>query len=231
MVLRGDICKFPRGFWKRPEAEQNAIEVSKYLIETILKWSDDDIKNKLNGDTFCNNKLGGMIKYLFNYSPYKILEVMYPDRFKIWELNVPKSYWTLETGIQTVKEFIEEKLKWSEEDVKKNLTSTTFIKNGLGGMFSIVFHSSTYEAINSTYPNKFKIWELKQVPAKYWSLKTGIIATRWLITDKLKLKKEDIKGNVSQKVFIENGLIKMLRDVFQNSYKIALRTAYPELKN
>jgi len=50
MVIREDIKRFPNGFWKRPEAEQNAVEITKYLIADILVWKDADIKEK-----WCSN--------------------------------------------------------------------------------------------------------------------------------------------------------------------------------
>lgn len=46
MVIRKDIGKFPNGFWQRPEAEQNAGEIIKYLITDVLGWDDKDIKEK-----------------------------------------------------------------------------------------------------------------------------------------------------------------------------------------
>lgn len=61
LVLKGDLKQFPKGFWQLPEAKENAVAVTKYLFESILMWSDDDIRQKLLITTYFDNNLRGML--------------------------------------------------------------------------------------------------------------------------------------------------------------------------
>jgi hypothetical protein len=177
------------------------------------------------------NSLWGMLSVLFVQSPYKAINLAYPNRFKSWEFKrVPMNYWTVETGIVAIRWLIEEKLKWSEDDIKRNLSCNVFIENGIGGMFSVVFKSIVFDAINSAYPGRFMPWEIKHTPNHYWTLESGIGATKWLIDKKLKWSESDIKQKLSRNVFSENGLNGMLQICYGKSYKKAIRGAYPDLE-
>lgn len=229
MVLRGDLKAFPRGFWQRPEAEQNAIIVTKFLLEDILKWSENDIKSKLLKSTFDNNKLGGMINTIFNGSPFNAINLTYPNKYNIWDFTqTPKNYWNKETSLKAIKWMIEDKLQWNSDDIKTKLTKQTFKDNNLSGMLQIVYNESPYDAINNFYPNKFKPWELK-APNNYWNKESGIEATKWLIEEKLKLSYKDIKEKLSFDLFIKNSLGGMLACLYNNSYEKAIKEAYPKL--
>ena len=194
MLLIGDIKKFPAGFWERPDADKNAIEVTKYLFEEILKWSFDDIKEKLIVALYKEYKLYGMIQQAYNRSSFMALDAVYPGKFKPWEVrSVTRNYWTLANGIMATKWLIEKKLKWTDEDIKEKISGNVFRENGLGGMLSQLFKSSYYNAINAIYPGRIKPWELSHPPQYYWSITTGIEATKWLIEEKLQWNDDDIK--------------------------------------
>jgi hypothetical protein len=108
-ILKGKPKIFPIGFWQKPEGKKNAIEITKYLIESILQWKDEDIKKKINKKVFKEYKLGGMLGIVFGDSPYEAINLAYPNRFKPWELiGNPRNYWTKETGILATKWLIEE---------------------------------------------------------------------------------------------------------------------------
>ncbi|MFT5875939.1 MAG: hypothetical protein ACI8WT_004939 [Clostridium sp.] len=129
MVLRGDLKKFPAYFWQRPDADKNAMEITKYLLEEILKWSSNDIKKKLSQSIFVEHKLNGMLQQVYNQSPFEAFNAAYPNRFKSWELGcVPKNYWELDVGIEATKWLIEEKLKYLENDIKKIFLLKYFMK-------------------------------------------------------------------------------------------------------
>ncbi|MBQ3420480.1 MAG: DUF4046 domain-containing protein, partial [Romboutsia sp.] len=121
MVLRGDSLKtFPKGFWQRPESKENAAKCTRYVIEEILKYNDEKIKECLSCKLFANYKLSGMLVKCFDNSPYKAINNAYPNKFKEWEFKiVPSGYWqNKENGINTTKWLIEEKLKLSDEELK-----------------------------------------------------------------------------------------------------------------
>ena len=95
-------------------------------------------------------------------------------------------------------------------------------------MLNTCFNNSPYQAINTSYPNKFKEWEFKLVPKNFWTKEKGIEATRWLVEEKLKLPDSDLKRSLSSKLFYDNGLRGMLMTCFDCSYKKALQETYPD---
>ena len=221
--------QFPKGVWNCNEKYDNAKEVTKTLIEKVLKWSDEDIRKKLSKKIFKENSLGGMLSNLFKNSPYLAIENAYPGKFKQWELSgVSKSFWNMETAKEATIWLIEENLKWSDEDIKEKLSANIFEKNSLGGMLVILFNDNPYFAIENAYPGKFKTWELSGGTPKYfWNLKTAIDATRWLIEEKLKWSDDDIKNKLSKNTFRKNSLGGMLTVLFNDSPYRAIENAYP----
>ena len=220
--------QFPKGVWNCNEKYDNAKEVTKTLIEKVLKWSDDEIKRKLSANIFIQNSLYGMLVILFNGSPYLAIENAYPGKFKPWELPcVSNSFWNLKTAKEATIWLIEEKLKWNDDDIKEKLSANIFIQNSLGGMLVILFNSSPYLAIENAYPGKFKPWELPCVSNSFWNLKTAKEATIWLIEEKLKWNDDDIKEKLSANIFIQNSLGGMLVILFNSSPYLAIENAYP----
>ena len=217
--------KFPSGTWI---GNVNAKIVTKTLIEKVLKWSDEDIKEKISTRIFKENSLWGMLSILFNGSPYLAIENAYPGKFKQWELPcVPHLFWNMETAKEATIWLIEEKLKWSDEDIRKKLSQKIFKENLLSGMLTILFNGSPYLAIENAYPGKFKQWELPCVPHLFWNMETAKEATIWLIEEKLKWSDEDIKEKISARIFNENSLWGMLSILFNGSPYLAIENAYP----
>lgn len=227
IVLSGGAKRFPKGFWNGTSSKQNAIDVTKYLIDDFLKLSDDDLMGSSMSKIFMKNKLGGMLSMIYSSSSYEAIDSAYPDRFKPWQLATPTRYWTTKTGIEATKWLLEERLKWSDEEIKENWCGKILKENKLGGMRNVVYNASPYNCINSVYPDKFKPWEFKQVPRKFWSKETGIEATKWLIEEKLKWPDDTVKLQLSSNTFTDNGLAVMLRIVFHSSTYEAINTVYP----
>ena len=228
-VLSGKRKRFPINFWvyNGNLNYSDAKEITIYMIENILNWSEDEVKKNLTTKTFEDNKLIGMLEIVFNRSTFKALNNAYPDKFHEWELStVPRNYWNLETAKKSTKWLIEEKLKWDEVQVKKELEWKVFNDNGLVGMLGIVFNGSVYKALNNAYPNKFHEWELSSVPNDYWNLETAKKATKWLIEEKLKWSREEIRQKLCFNTFEENGLSSMLLKVFNGDIDKALKNVY-----
>ena len=219
--------RFPKGVWDCNSKYDNAKVVTKTLIEKVLKWNDDDIKQKLSSNIFEKNSLCGMLVILFNGSPYLAIENAYPGKFKPWELPcVSNSFWNLKTAKEATIWLIEEKLKWNDDDIKEKLSANTFIKNSLTSIISL-FNGSPYFAIENAYPGKFKSWEFSKVPKNFWNMETAKKATMWLIEEKLKWSDEDVRRNLSQNTFKENSLRGMLDVLFNCSPYLAIENAYP----
>ena len=211
-------------FWNLKTAKEATI----WLIEEKLKWNDEDVKQKLSLNIFRQYSLTGMLNYLFNNSPYLAIDNAYPGKFKAWEFSkVPNNFWNLKTAKEVTIWLIEEKLKWDDEDLKRNLSANTFKENSLTGMLNYLFNNSPYLAIENAYPRKFKAWEFSKTSKKFWNLKTAREATIWLIEEKLKWSNEDVKKKLTRNIFIQNSLGGMLTILFNNSPYLAIENAYP----
>jgi hypothetical protein len=154
LVLQGKLKQFPRYYWERPESLDNAQVIIKYLIEEVLKWNEKQLKENLDYETFTKNKLRGMLVQVFNDSPFKAIETAYPNKFKQWEFkHTPKNFWTKETIIEATKWMVDEKLKWSREDIIKNISKETFQHYGLLGALKH-YRVSPYIILKEVYPNE-----------------------------------------------------------------------------
>ena len=72
---------------------------------------------------------------------------VYPNQFKVWELQyVPKNFWNQDTGIQTTKWLIEEKLRWSDDDIREKMNTKIFDKYRLDWMFELLYNNSSWKA-------------------------------------------------------------------------------------
>lgn len=228
LVLTGKIKRFPGGVFSEPDSIEFAIPIIRFLIEDILNWSEDDIKNNLSQSIFKEYHLKGMLARVFNDSPFQAINTVYPDKFKPWEfIRAPQNYWTLENSINAIKWLIEDKLKWTDEDIKEKLNVQIFREYRLKSMLALTFNSSPYQAINTVYPNQFRAWELIQVPENYWTVENAIQAVKWLIEDKLKWTDEEIKEKFCGSIFNKYKLNGLLASVFNNSPYQAFNMAYP----
>ena len=226
LVLERKIKIFPMGFWTKPEALENSAKCVKYLLEEKLGFCEQDIKENFSLKLIKENKLAGMLICCFNGVVYDAIDNAYPNKFKPWEFKkLEMGKWTEKNSKEATKWLIEEKLKLTDEEIKNKLSFKIFKENGLGTMLDITYKSNPYNAINSVYPNKFKPWELKYTSS--WDNNNGIEAVRWLIEEKLKLNDEELKNELSQKLFKDNGLSGMLQQCFNNSPYEAINSVYP----
>jgi len=223
MRLDGIIGRTPMRFWDI----STAIEVSKYLFEEILKWSIEDIKSGLSGELLNKYKLGGLINLLFSGSPYLLINTVYPNMIKPWELQVaPSGYWNLKTASEAIKWMIEDKLNLSDEEILNNLSLEIFTQYKLSGMMQIFFRSSTIKAIECAYPGRFKPWDFKIVPQGYWIDKENVKqCVIWLIKEKFRWSDEEVIEKYTQQILYDLGLSGVL-----NYYSIleTLILAYPD---
>lgn len=213
LVLDNKISRFPRYFWGKPNSLKSAKEITIYLIEKILKWNNEDIKNNLCQETFIDYKLSGMLKQLFNGSPYNALNNAYPNKFKAWELKItPSNYWNRETVYEFIKWLIEEKYKLTDKAIKAIFNKTWASNKGYDCVMDFI-EDDTITIINNLYPNKFMPWELQKagLTLEYWTKENIVKAIKWLVEDKLKYKSSvDIKKKLSKNAFINNGLSGLL---------------------
>jgi hypothetical protein len=131
-ILNKELDRFPNGYWKDGNSKLNAKEITKYLIEDLLRWDGNKVKQNLQAKIFRDNKLSGMLEYVFGRSPYKAINNAYPEEYKPWEFrNAYKGIWDKQ-------ENIEDAIRWLLKKVRKDkfneLTNLDFLNNGLGGL-------------------------------------------------------------------------------------------------
>lgn len=225
LVLKGKIKYFPKGFWAKPWSYESSANITRYLLEKKLKLNIEDIPKVISTKTFRENKLGAMLEMLYNASPIAAIDNAYPNRFKPWEFkNKSNSFWIKDTNNikYAMRWLIEEKLKWSRQDIIDNYCSETLRYNCLRGILN---HYNHYDALNIAYPGEFKPWELRRVDTGYWKDKNNIKnAMRWLIEEKLKWSYKDIKSYYTRDILVENGLSTLL--VLHGAYE-CINIAYP----
>lgn len=233
-ILNGSRTRFPRYFWNCKESDIYAPKITRYLIESILNWDNDDVKKKLRKRTFQDYKLAGMLSIKYDSSPYKAITAAYPEKnYRPWDfVNAINNYWQGEEGkknaAKAIKWLLEEELKWDIQDIKENISHQVFIDNNLLGMLKRAFNFDLFEAIDCVYPGTFKRWEIgTHVRNDYWTEEEGILTTKWLIEDKLEWNKADIKKFYNKQIFIDNDLYGMLQVCFNSSPYEALNKAYP----
>lgn len=123
----------------------------------------------------------------------------------------PRNFWTkpwsYESSSLITRYLFEERLKINIEDIPKLASRKFFIDNKLGGMCAIVFNGSPVLVVENAYPNKFKPWDFKTMQQNFWDNEDNVIkAMRWLIEDKLKWNKEQIKKHYNKGILVANGL-------------------------
>lgn len=221
--------RVPNGYWTKETAK----EAVNWLVEEKLKITDDElILEYFDEKILSKYGMGTMFSNLFQKNIYLLFENAYPGRLKPWQFKrVPNEYWNKETAKQAVRWLIEEKLKITDdEQILERINCELFNSYGLRSMLNLVFNSSPYEALNATYPGRFKAWELKITQKRFWNMQNGVEAIHWLVEEKLKVMYCDIPKYVTHQAFINYHLGYMLNVVFDGDYRKAIKTAYPNLK-
>jgi hypothetical protein len=144
----------PQDYWTK----EQALKIFDWVINEKLKWGADTIARELGVNRIASLNLNIPFRLWFNGSPWLLINELYPDKFKPWELNVtPKKYWNMETGISAIKWLFEDVLKCkTDEDFIRYTTVETFWQHRLRGMLVRLFNGSPYAAINAAYPDRFK---------------------------------------------------------------------------
>lgn len=217
----------PNKIW---EDKDNRILAMDWLINTKLKWTDEDIINKYNNKILIENKLEGLL-LVVKGNAFLLLDEYMPNKFKESELkysNYSINYWKdKQNRIKAIKNMIENVLKWNEIQIKKDLSIKTFKENNLDILLEYYYDNTPYKALQEAYPNIYMPWQLSTLPCNYWNSKQNRIkAVKWLFEIQLEWSIEDIKQKVNKSVFEDNGLATLLYKNKDGIYSVILE-AYP----
>lgn len=227
LACLGEIKRVPRGFWNK----ETAVAVMKWLIEEKYQLTEEELKKRWTHRFLIENRLQSMIQRVFLNNAYEAINAVYPGRFKPWEFrSIEDGYWTDETLVEAVRWLIDDKLKLTEDEIKYLWSYKFLEEHQLANAVSVFFKGrSLFELLNLAYPNRFKPWELGNVPKGFWNEKTSAEATKWLIETKLKMTPQEAQKIGLYKIFKEHKIAGAL-NVYNSSPAAALRAAYPEIR-
>lgn len=229
LILNGKIKKFPNGFWTNHDKLQNAAKVTRYLIEELLNWDDECVKNNLKLTVFKNNKLTGMMNLCFTDSTYEAINNAYPNKFHPWEFSqTSDGFWLVDENIIKALDWLtKEKYNMDHNMIKSHFTVKFLIANNLSGIVNR-FNSNTFDIINFYIPGIFKPWEITRVKKGFWDNPDNVNwALDWLFTNKLKWSDNEIIKHFNASVIIENNLLGLLKYKFNGSPFQLLNYFYP----
>ncbi|WP_407301664.1 AbrB/MazE/SpoVT family DNA-binding domain-containing protein [Clostridium botulinum] len=131
----------------------------------------------------------------------------------------PDGFWKKPGALDSAKEitiyFIEEILKWNEEDIRKKIDEKTFREYKLSGMLEYVFDRSPFKAIENAYPGVYKEWDLKHVSRNLWEDENKRKkAIEWLLN---KVEKDTFE-ELTNIDFTDNGLGGLLDRLYRKGY-------------
>lgn len=138
--------KVPVSYWTQ---EENRINALKYVFEVELKWSLDDIKEKLDWEIIKRKGLSTLHSYYHNL--YYICNALYPGKIKSWELKhseVPDYFWDdINNRKKVVQWLVQDKLKLNSTQASIGLKKEHFTQYGLTALFCNQYNSSIKNAL------------------------------------------------------------------------------------
>lgn len=141
--------RVPQSYWNK---EENRISALKYVFEVVLKWSIDDIKEKLNWEIIKKERLFTLNSYY--PSLHHICNALYPGIINPWELRhseVSDYFWhDIKNRKKAVRWLVQEKL--NNTQTIGRLKKEHFSQYGLTGLLSNQYNSSVKKAINEAFP-------------------------------------------------------------------------------
>ncbi|MGK0468949.1 DUF4046 domain-containing protein [Clostridium sp.] len=169
---------------------------------------------------------------LTNLDDIEIYELLLQGRI----LNFPCGFWSNrradeaeDVAVKLLKYLIDERLKFSKEDVKRELSKKFLTKYKLHTA-SKLFGRSAIRYILCTYPEEqYQPWQFMhdKVPQCYWTQeKNRISALKYIFEVEMQWNIEDVKEKLSWSILEQNGLVTLhsyypsLFKIFKAVYKI-----------
>lgn len=153
-----EFKQVPWNYWKGESGRERAIKVLRDIIENKCQIPHHEIPVRVNHHFFKEHHLGGIFTS-FGYSPYQVINAVYPGQFQPWELpNVPMNYWKNPENIkQALDWFLFQKLGFSSyEEALAKIKKKDFFHYRLTGMFQVAFNSRMFNVHQWIKENHFK---------------------------------------------------------------------------
>lgn len=231
MVLKRQLPTFPPGFWCSVSKEcgiKIANELLRYLIDDLYKYSREEIINNVTKEFILNNRLWTPCKLYFGRSPIKYIMAAYPEQFKAYEFvneRIPQGFWTIkENRVEAVRWLIEDKLKWSLEEVKEKFSRDILQAYGMLTILTY-HHGNIFGIVNELYKGMVLPWEVSksEVNIGFWNIRENrIMAIRWLAIDKLKFSRNEIINDLTLAHFYNNQLGTLICNYYNKSINKAI---------
>jgi len=224
----------PASYWRGRDGRAHALEATRWLFETKLGWSKDDVRARTCRKTFLDHGLAGMLHIVYGGSPWRTVDALYPGLVLPWEMT-PMGYWSGRDGrahaVEAIRWLFETRLRWSDEQIRDEpRLHQMFATSGLAGLLVCRYGGSPRRALAEAYPGRFAPWD-SRVDAGYWKgprgRARGVEAVRWLVEKRLQWSDDQVKAFLTPDTFKAHHLSGMLGSVFGGSVSRALREAYP----
>lgn len=223
-----EIKSVPNNFWTK----ETAMEALIWWIEEKEKLTKDRLIEVFSGIWLKERKLGSVVRMYWEGNAYKMLDEVYPNQFREWELKkVSHDFWNdEEKSLEILKQIIEEK-GMSEDDIRKKLDIRWIKKNHLSTPLRKFWSDSPYKMLNAAYPNQFKEWELKAAPNGFWKKerasriikevisREGISISQLLTFSGKKWMRERKLGTPFNKYW-NSSMVAMLKDLYPKEFEI-----------
>lgn len=150
-IKHWETAKVSDHFWEDKENQRE-------FVEWMAEKEKIDLNNLKDVSKITANmltKYGGSKARRIAGGTFELISSATGNKFQEWEI-FKMDVWTEEKAIKAVKWLIEQKLKWSNEQIQEYLTASVFQKNHLGGLLKNYCNNSPLKAINIAYPGRFK---------------------------------------------------------------------------
>lgn len=232
-VLDGKRAYFPKMFWEGEEGRERARKISRYVIEEVYCLTEDTVAKEIRYNMFVKNKLSRMMKVVYNDVLFNLVDHVYPNKYKAWELScAPMGFWAKKENRREAVKWIRKKYNWTEEEFVRNITTEMLKGDGFSGLMNH-YQDSLYSLVADNIDIEFMPWEMSRVGKNFWAEKKNrISAMHWLIK-KYGWSEEEFIKNINHEILKENGLrglvnlkyggnlYALISDIFPNRFSMS----------
>ena len=150
-------------------------------------------------------------------TPEQVYQAVLDGRLKRFPNGFWNTYGAEQRAARCLRYLYENILHLKDLEIPEVTTVELLYKYKLKGLLVRVFKGNLFNAMENAYPGVYKPYMFPTVGSDYWSDETCAEAVRWLILDKLKLSKEEVKEQFSCKLLVKHSMrsLVMRYSVFQ----------------